>query len=168
VVSVGQAVMNDVFQDWARNAGDKKAQLILLAFRSTARINRTNSPVARALARPATLGYRVIVDWVLGVEIPWHTSIGSGLRLQHANGIVINGSVRLGSGVSLHQGVTLGGRLGGHDCPTIADHVSVGANAIVIGAVTVGNNAKIGAGAVVLQDVPPHSSAVGNPARVIM
>ncbi|GAA4740190.1 hypothetical protein GCM10023350_25790 [Nocardioides endophyticus] len=113
------------------------------------------------------MAYRVIVDWILGVEIPPGTNIGGGLRLHHAHGIVIHGATIIGRDVEIHQGVTLGARRTGSDCPTIGSRVKIGTGAIIIGAVTIGDDAKIGAGAVVISDVPARGIAVGNPARVI-
>lgn len=156
-----------LFQDWATNSGDKKAQLVMLAFRTTTLVNQSEATFAKVASKPVSVLYRVVIDWLLGVEIPWGTSIGPNLRLQHAQSIVINREAILGAGVSLHQGVTLGGRASGHDCPTLGDGVRVGAGAIIIGSVHVGDGANVGAGAVLLQDVPAGASAVGNPARII-
>lgn len=83
--------------------------------------------------------------------------------LVHSTGIVINGAVRGGQGVHLEHQVTLGAE--GRQSPTLGDNVFVGAGAKVIGAVRVGDHARIGANAVVIADVPPHHSAVGVPAR---
>jgi serine acetyltransferase len=156
-----------ILQDWQANAGDKKAQIVMLAFRTAQMVNASQSLFARVVAKPYTVAYRIIIDWVLGVEIPWQTQIGPELRLQHAQSIVINAEVVIGSRVSLHQGVTLGGRRSGHDCPIIGDAVRVGAGAIIIGDVRVGNEAIVGAGAVVVHDVAPKARVVGNPARVV-
>lgn len=90
---------------------------------------------------------------------------GPGLVLIHATGVVINGSVRGGSGVYIEHQVTLGAdrRLS----PTVGNEVFIGAGAKVIGAVTLGDGSRIGANAVVVEDVPPHTTAAGVPARVV-
>ncbi len=119
---------------------------------------------------PYLVGYRIVVEWVLGIEIPPRTEIGPGLELQHGQGLVINPAVVIGSGVMLRNGVTIGNRLDGDGrelpCPRIGDDVEIGAGAIIIGPVTIGDGARIGAGAVVTADVPAGGSARGPAATI--
>ncbi|WP_432214636.1 serine O-acetyltransferase, partial [Salmonella enterica] len=84
-------------------------------------------------------------------------------------GVVIGETAIVGDWVTLHQGVTLGGtgKQRGKRHPTIEDRVVVGVSAVVLGAITVGEGARIGGGAVVVKDVPPYSTAVGVPARIV-
>ena len=91
--------------------------------------------------------------------------LGPGLVLIHATGIVINGRVRAGANLHLEHQVTIGAE--GRQSPVIGDDVFIGAGAKVIGAVTVGDGARIGANAVVVDDVPPHTTVVGIPAKVV-
>lgn len=90
---------------------------------------------------------------------------GPGFVLIHAGGIVINGQVRGGSRIYLEHQVTIGAER--RSSPILGNDVFIGAGAKVIGPVTIGSGARIGANAVVLQDVPPHSTAVGIPARIV-
>jgi len=90
---------------------------------------------------------------------------GPGFVLIHANGVVINGKVRGGSNILLEHQVTIGAQ--GRESPVIGNNVFMGAGAKIIGRVTVGEGARIGANAVVIDDVPPHSTVVGIPARVV-
>jgi serine O-acetyltransferase len=90
---------------------------------------------------------------------------GPGLVLIHATGVVINGSVRGGSGVMIEHQVTIGAE--GRRSPTLGDGVFLGAGAKVLGPVTIGDGARIGANAVVVRDVPAYATAVGVPARVV-
>jgi serine O-acetyltransferase len=90
---------------------------------------------------------------------------GPGFVLIHSTGVVINGRVRAGSGVKLYHQVTLGGV--GEKSPSLGSNVFIGAGARVIGAVHVGDGARIGANAVVIEDVPAHATAVGVPAKVV-
>jgi serine O-acetyltransferase len=90
---------------------------------------------------------------------------GPGFVLVHSTGVVINGSVRGGSGVHVEHQVTIGAE--GRRSPVLGDDVFIGAGAKVIGPVSVGDGARIGANAVVVHDVPPHATAVGIPARVV-
>lgn len=105
-----------------------------------------------------------------GVEIHPAAKIGSGFFIDHGTGIVIGETTEIGDNVTIYQGVTLGGtgKDKGKRHPTIEDNVVVCAGAKVLGPITIGKNSKIGAGAVVLREVPPNCTAVGIPARVVV
>lgn len=90
---------------------------------------------------------------------------GPGLVLIHSTGVVINGAVRGGRGVHIEHQVTIGAER--RHSPVLGDNVFIGAGAKIIGAITIGDGARVGANAVVLDDVPAHHTAVGIPARII-
>ncbi len=104
-----------------------------------------------------------------GIEIHPGATIGRRLVIDHGTGIVIGETAELGDDVLLYQGVTLGGTGKDHGKrhPTVGNNVLIGAGAKLLGPFTVGDNARIAAGAVVLSAVPPDSTAVGVPARVV-
>ena len=104
-----------------------------------------------------------------GIELPHTVVVGRRVVIEHQHGIVVHGSVRIGDDCILRQGVTLGNKTMDrpHDAPRLGDRVNVGAGAKILGAVTIGDDAQIGANAVVVKDVPAGSTAVGIPARVI-
>lgn len=104
-----------------------------------------------------------------GIEIHPGAQIGHGLFIDHGMGIVIGETTIIGNNVSLYQGVTLGGtgKEQGKRHPTIGDYVVVACGAKVLGSFTVGENARIGAGSVVLQPVPADATVVGIPGRVV-
>ena len=105
-----------------------------------------------------------------GIEIHPMAEIGEDLVVVHPVGIVIGGHCRIGNHVMINQGVSLGYRRGpvpGDGHPTIEDEVVIGAGAKVLGPITIGRGAVIGANAVVLESVPPYATAVGIPARVV-
>ncbi len=104
-----------------------------------------------------------------GIEIHPGAEIGRGLFIDHGAGVVIGETAIIGDDCTLYQGVTLGGtgKETGKRHPTLGNNVMVGAGAKLLGNFTIGDNAKIAAGAVVLRDVPPDSTAVGIPARVV-
>jgi len=112
----------------------------------------------------------MVARWLTGIEIHPGARIGRGFFIDHGMGVVIGETTIIGDWVTLNQGVTLGGtgKQRGKRHPTIEDHVVVGVSAVVLGAITIGEGAKIGGGAVVVKDVPPHSTAVGVPARVVV
>lgn len=149
--------------EWKRNRSHQRSQVSLVLLRVTQYLHAAPIPV-RVLAFPTTLVYRLLVEWCFGIEVPWRTQIGAGLRIYHGTGLVLNKDAVLGRNVALRQGVTLGHNAPGSGSPTLEDDVEVGPNAVLLGAITVGAGAVIGAGAVVLEDVPPGALAVGNPA----
>lgn len=106
--------------------------------------------------------------FLTGIEIHPGASIGRRFFIDHGAGVVIGETAEIGDDVMLYHGVTLGGdsmkREKRH--PTIEDGVTIGAGATVLGPITVGNEAKIGAGSVVLDSIPPHCTAIGNPAEL--
>jgi serine O-acetyltransferase len=104
-----------------------------------------------------------------GVEIHPAAKIGRGLFIDHGMGVVIGETTEIGDYVTIYQGVTLGGtgKETGKRHPTIGNNVLIGAGAKVLGPFTVGDYARIAANAVVLDEVPPHSTVVGVPGRVV-
>ena len=108
-----------------------------------------------------------IARFFTGIEIHPAAIIGKGLLIDHGMGVVIGATAIVGDNCTLFQGVTLGGRgnIKGKRHPTLGNGVFVGAGAKILGNIEIGNNAKIGANAVVLCDVPESSTAVGIPAR---
>lgn len=104
-----------------------------------------------------------------GIEIHPGARIGRGLFIDHGNGVIIGETAVIGDNVTLYQGVTLGGtgKERGKRHPTIEDNVMISAGAKVLGSFTIGANSKIGAGSVVLGEVPPNSTVVGVPGRVV-
>jgi len=104
-----------------------------------------------------------------GIEIHPGAQIGKGFFIDHGNGVIIGETTIIGDNVTLYQGVTLGGtgKEHGKRHPTIGNNVMISAGAKVLGSFTIGDNSKIGAGSVVLEEVPPNSTVVGVPGRVV-
>ena len=104
-----------------------------------------------------------------GIEIHPGAQIGKGLFIDHGTGVIIGETAVIGNNVTLYQGVTLGGtgKETGKRHPTLEDNVMVSAGAKVIGSFTIGENSKIGAGSVVLKEVPPNCTVVGVPGRIV-
>lgn len=104
-----------------------------------------------------------------GIEIHPGARIGKGFFIDHGHGVVIGETTVIGDNVTLYQGVTLGGtgKETGKRHPTIEDNVMISVGAKVLGSFTIGENSKIGAGSVVLSEVPPNSTVVGVPGRVV-
>ena len=104
-----------------------------------------------------------------GVDIHPGALIGQRLFIDHGTGVVVGETAIVGSDVTMYQGVTLGGtgKQHGKRHPTICDRVFIGNNANILGDLTVGENSRVGAGSVVLSDVPPNSTVVGVPAHIV-
>jgi serine O-acetyltransferase len=107
--------------------------------------------------------------FLTGIEIHPGATIGRRFFIDHGMGVVIGETAEIGDDVTLYHGVTLGGTSWnkGKRHPTLADGVVIGAGAKVLGPITVGAGAKVGSNAVVVKEVPPGATAVGNPARII-
>jgi serine O-acetyltransferase len=107
--------------------------------------------------------------FLTGIEIHPGATIGRRCFIDHGMGVVIGETAQVGDDVLLYQGVTLGGtgKERGKRHPTLGNQVIVGVGAQILGAIVIGDGAKVGAGAVVLKDVPPHCTVVGVPGRVV-
>jgi len=110
-----------------------------------------------------------IARFLTGIEIHPGATIGHGFFIDHGMGTVIGETAEIGRNVTVYQGVTLGGtgKEKGKRHPTIGDNVVVATGAKILGSFSVGHDSKIGAGSVVLSEVPPHSTVVGIPGRVV-
>ena len=122
-------------------------------------------------------GQKLLARWVsqlarlvTGIEIHPGATLGPGLFIDHGMGVVIGETAEVGEDVTIYQGVTLGGtgKHHGKRHPTIRDGVVIGTGAQVLGSFEVGEGAKIGAGAIVVKNVPPNSTVVGNPGRAVV
>lgn len=104
-----------------------------------------------------------------GIEIHPGAEIGKGFFIDHGNGVIIGETTIIGDNVTLYQGVTLGGtgKEQGKRHPTIGNNVMISAGAKVLGSFKIGDNSKVGAGSVVLEEIPPNSTVVGVPGRVV-
>ena len=104
-----------------------------------------------------------------GIEIHPAARIGQGFFIDHGMGVVIGETAEIGNDVTLYQGVTLGGTgfATGKRHPTVEDNVTIGSGATLLGPITVGHGSKVGAGSVVIHDIPPNSTVVGNPGHPV-
>ena len=134
----------------------------LLAYRVAHRLKSNGvSFLPRAISQ--------LARWLTGVEIHPSAKIGTGFFIDHGMGVVIGETAEIGDYVTLFQGVTLGGtgKERGKRHPTLGNHVVVGAGAKILGGIKIGDNVKIGANSVVLKNVPPNSTVIGVPGRII-
>ncbi len=161
------SIKENLKSDWNANRSTLKGRLLVFCFRLASWFLRGR--IMQYVGFPYLVVYRIAVEWVLGVEIPPLTRIGSGFAIHHGQGIVVNNRVVIGDNCLIRQGVTLGNRSDKdpYGCPIIENNVNIGANALVLGRVSIGDGAVIGAGAVVTRNVDAGDTVVGNPARSI-
>lgn len=134
----------------------------LLAHRLANRLRRSDVPLL-----PFAVSY--LSRAVTGIEIHPGAKIGPGFFIDHGSGVVIGETAEIGEDVTLYQGVTLGGTgfQSGKRHPTVEDNVTIGSGAKLLGPITVGHGAKVGANTVVVEDVPPCATVVGNPGHPV-
>ncbi|GAC1302543.1 MAG: serine O-acetyltransferase [Vulcanimicrobiaceae bacterium] len=111
-----------------------------------------------------------LVRFTTGIEIHPAAKIGRRFFIDHGMGVLIGATAEIGDDVTLYKGVTLGGTSLGHGKrhPTLGNDVVVGTNASILGAITIGDGSRVGAGSVVVRDVPPRSTVVGIPGRIVL
>lgn len=159
--------------DLQANRGNFKSIFVITWFRLSNffGLYRRANRLIYFIGMPVWGPYRLVVDWIMSIEIPPPTRIGGGFRLDHGQGLVINAETVIGEYCILRHNTTLGcltlpGGLSGVS-PVLGNRVDVGSNAVLLGDIYIGNDAKVGAGSVVVGDVPEGATVVGNPARVI-
>ena len=159
-----------IFQDWKVNKGNIKARVIMVLFRLASCLSRKNLLI-KIIFSPYAIFYRLFVEWVLCIEIPWKTVIGKNTRIYHGQGLVINDKTVIGDNCILRDNTTIGvartdTNFGGK-APVIGNYVDIGAGSIILGDIHIGNYACIAAGSVVVKDVPDYGVMGGNPAKLI-
>lgn len=158
-------IIKFAFQDFSHNAGNTKGKIVCFFFRIANYSSRRK--YLKWIFLPYNLLYKFIFEWIIGMEIPYSTKIGKGLKVSHLQAIVINRNTTIGNECQIRQSTTIGNSKKGGRSPIIGDHVNIGANVCILGDINIGDNVTIGAGSVVIKDVPSGSTVVGNPARVV-
>ncbi|QKJ67729.1 serine acetyltransferase [Deefgea piscis] len=127
-----------------------------------------HNPLLRKMASIIYKWFKILSQILTGIDLPCETTVGRRFRIDHFGGIIISGDAIIGDDVILRHGVTLGLKHEGErGAPRLGHRVEVGAGAKILGNIQIGDDAKIGANAVVLIDVPAGAIAVGIPAKII-
>ena len=162
-------IFENVREDWQTYQRDwaRQGMWVMLVYR----FGRWRYGVRWALLRkPLSLAYqllKVLSQILTGIDLPCEARVGRRFKIEHFGGIIISGDAVIGDDVIVRNGVTIGlRRTNERGAPIIGNRVDIGAGAKILGAITIGDGAAIGANAVVLTDVPPNSIAVGIPARI--
>lgn len=162
-------MFENIREDWRTHDRDiwRQGFWTLLIYR----FGRWRYRLPGLLRKPFSFLYKLLkfVGQVLtGIDLPCETRVGRRLRIEHFGGIIVSGDTVIGDDVVIRNGVTLGlRRTGEPGAPILGNRVDIGAGAKILGKIRIGDDAVIGANAVVLQDVPQGALAVGIPARII-
>jgi len=164
-------MFNYIFQDFNVNKANPRIALSLIFFRLIQVIYTKKGSLIWWLSLPLIVLYRILVEWIFCLELRPGTKVGTNLKIEHGFALVINDKSIIGDRVLLRHSTTIGcvilsdGSQG--PSPSIGSDVEIGANCVLLGGIIIGDGARIGAGSVVVNDVPANSVVVGNPARVI-
>lgn len=161
-----RTLLRSIKEDFPVNSHAKSK--FVIAFFRIAHASLHASPLVSKLSAPLRIAYRIIVDWVLGIDLPVKTKIGNRLVIYHGHALVVNEAAILGDDCILRHCVTIGNKLtstGESLAPVIGDRVEFGAGCAVIGPIQIGDDVIIGALSVVTKSIDAGLTVVGNPAR---
>lgn len=125
------------------------------------------SRLRRIVGSPIWITYRLVFNWLLGIDISERTRIGKNVVVWHGIGLIVHPAAVIGDNVTLRHNTTIGNSTTDGGAPIVCSGVDVGANAVIIGEIIIGENVVIGAGSVVTKSIPDNAVVVGNPARII-
>ncbi len=162
-------MFENIREDWKTYHGalSRQGLWVMLVYRF-GRWRYTVKP--RLLRLPLSMIYRVLKLWsqiLTGIDLPCEATVGRRFTIEHFGGIIVSGDAVFGDDCVIRNGVTVGlRRTNERGAPVFGNRVDIGAGAVILGSIHIGDDVSIGANAVVLQDVPPNSIAVGVPAKI--
>src|SRR5215469_12760399 len=163
-------MFENLHEDWITHERDilRRGLWVMAVYRFGRWRYRIRHPLIR---KPFSFLYKLlktVCEILTGIELPCEASIGKRFKIEHFGGIIVSGDTVIGDDVIIRNGVTVGlRRTGVRGSPVIGNRVDIGAGAKILGRVNVGDDVVIGANAVVIEDVPADSIAVGVPARIL-
>lgn len=153
--------------DFNVNRCSYKSLFIVIFYRCSSFFAQNKYKLIRFIGIPIRISYKLIVEFLMGIEMPDKIHSGPGLAIYHGVGLVVNAQVQLGSYVTLKQCTTIGHKDKNGRSPRIGNNVDIGSNSIIIGDIEIGNDCIIGAGSVVTRNFPDKCVIAGNPAKII-
>ncbi|MFD0750796.1 serine O-acetyltransferase [Mucilaginibacter calamicampi] len=158
--------MKNLYNELEAIGSNTKGRFFIKSFRKSNAISKKKG-VYKTLGLLYRIYYKILFNYLLGIDIPDTTEIGYAFNVFHGQGLVISKDTVIGDYVTVRQNTTIGNAHAEGGCPTIGNFVNIGANTCIIGNITIGDNVTIGAGSVVVKDVMPNSVVAGNPAKII-
>jgi len=163
-------MFENLHEDWITHERDilRRGLWVMAVYRFGRWRYRIRHPLIR---KPFSFLYKLlktVCEILTGIELPCEASVGKRFKIEHFGNIIVSGDAVFGDDVVVRNGVTIGlRRTGVRGAPVIGNQVDIGAGAKILGRINIGNHVVIGANAVVIEDVPPNSIAVGVPARIL-
>ena len=154
-----------IYQDIKANSSNTKGLFFIIFFRISAFF--TKNLLLKIIGFPIRFLYKVIIEWLIGIDIPDLTKIGKGFKVYHGQSLVINKETIIGDFVTIRQSTTIGNSKSKGKSPIIENNVTIGSNVVIIGEILIGKNSIIAAGSVVVKDVLECTLVAGNPAKFI-
>lgn len=145
--------------------GNHKGLLFIICFRIAHFVSKYK--ITKIFLFPVWILYRIVFNWIFGIDISEHASIGRNFVLWHGIGTIIHPNAIIGDNVTMRHNTTIGNAKDRGGAPIIGNNVNIGCNVVIIGEITIGENVIIGAGTVITKSIPSNVVVVGNPARVI-
>lgn len=152
---------------YSEDIGHFRLYFLNPCYKITTRYRKCKLFSSSKILKPIYIFERLIYNHVCikyGCDIPSHVEIGPGFRMDHPHGVVINSKVRIGSNFTIKSGAVIGANDKG--IPVIGDNVLIGVHALIIGPVKLGNDVKVGAGAIVVHDIPDNSTVICEAAHI--
>lgn len=116
---------------------------------------------------PIRVLYKILLNYIIGIEIPDNLLIGKNLTIFHGNGIVIHEGCKLGDNLTLRHNVTIGNSVSNGKCPVLGNNINIGCGVVIIGDIEIKDNVNIGANTLVNKSVPENCTVVGNPMKIL-
>jgi putative colanic acid biosynthesis acetyltransferase WcaB len=120
----------------------------------------TRNLLLKIIGFPIRIIYTILIQWLLGIDIPDTTKIGRNLQVFHGQGLVVHKDTIIGKNVILRHNTTIGIAKVNFGVPIIEDNVNVGSNTVIIGPIRIGENSIIGAGSIIVKNIPPNSTVI--------